>query len=343
MDLRPYLDQENQKELFQQGLKLISRGDLCYQPFILADGVEVGEGQNLVENYRGCQSIFDHNVYLAPEFRGSWTSDRSLAADPKYFSRCNERYRLCYRTIAATISAKVDLPSSSIMEVGCNAGLTLFYLAQQGAARCLGIDSTDYQHTFRWLNTVLGTRVQFQRDHYDNLMHALRQDPGRFDVVINTVFLNHQSDPLHCLAYLARRAKKGLFLWVLLNSSEDMVIRYGAVAGIHDLGAGRPFPTSFGNDVSISKPLLLESLRALGFADVMFVGLPQSSELTVPDGITAFTMLYASRTTPLAEEPALWSELWNQTKHRIRKVDKKFLGGAVRRYARARRDVKDTE
>ena len=154
MDLRPYL--ADRPEVFKAGAQLVVKAQLWYQPFILADGFEIGEGQNLAENYRGCESLLDNNVSLAPQHLSLWSGNaRKLAVDPEYFSQCNHRYRLCYQRIADTIATNVDLASSTIMELGCNTGLTLFYLAQRGAARCLGIDGTDYCRQFRWLNTTL--------------------------------------------------------------------------------------------------------------------------------------------------------------------------------------------
>ncbi len=216
MDLRPYL--VGRDDLLREGISLVQAGRLWYQPFILADGIEVGEGQNLADGYHGCQSIFDGNVGLAPVHHRLWKNNsRRLATDLEYFSECNERYRLCYKRLAETIALHVDLSSSSILEIGCNSGLTLFNLAKMGAKHCYGADWTDYQDVFGWLNRVLGTNVQFRSSTYDNLAHRFSARIKPADVVVNTVFLNHQSDPLHCLSALADFAQKGLMLWILLN------------------------------------------------------------------------------------------------------------------------------
>src|SRR5262249_39687885 len=150
MDLRPYL--VGRDDLLREGISLVQAGKLWYQPFILADGIEVGEGQNLAENYQACQSIFDGNVSLSLAYRGLWKNNpRKLAPEPEHFSNCNERYRFCYKRLADIVAWHVDLSSVSVLEVGCNSGLTLFYLAKMGANRCCGTDWTHYEKVFAWL------------------------------------------------------------------------------------------------------------------------------------------------------------------------------------------------
>ena len=296
MDLRRYL--VGRDDLLREGISLVQTGRLWYQPLILADGIEIGEGQNLADGYQGCQSIFDGNVALALEHHGLWErNSRKLATDPTYFSECNERYRLCYKRLVETIASRVDLQSSSILEIGCNSGLTLFYLATMGAKHCCGADWTDYQDVFGWLNRVLGTNVQFHCSTYDNLVHRFSTRIKPADVVVNTVFLNHQSDPLHCLAALADLAQKGLMLWILLNDDPHMSVRYGDVSGIHDLGAKKLFPLSFHNNVTLSKSLLLASLRRLGFGKVEFFPQPESGPSIPPKAMAPFTLVYATRTS----------------------------------------------
>lgn len=291
MDLRPYL--AGRDDLLREGIELIQAGKLWYQPFILAEGVEVGEGQNIVDGYRGCESLYDWNVSLSSQYRALWQgSPRKLAVDPVYFSKCNERYRLCYKQIVDTIASRVDLSSSSILEVGCNTGQVLFWLATLGAQSCVGVDWTDYRKEFSWLNRTLGTNVKFMRGRYHNIKHRLTVRAGRADVVVNTVFLNHQSDLLHCLSYLADQARKGLFLWILLNDHEEFIVRYGALEGVHDFGSWRYFPESLHNDVSISRPFLIAALGRLGFGRVEFMERPA----TMPETMSGFWMVYAHRT-----------------------------------------------
>src|SRR5262245_24912276 len=128
MDLRPHL---KNGPLFDEGLALIQQAKLWYQPFILADGVEVGEGQHLEDRYLNCQSLFDNNVFLDGAHRRCWEGNtRKLAADGRYFSDCNRKFRLCYERIAAAIVSRFDgdISGLSVLEIGCNTGLNLFNL-----------------------------------------------------------------------------------------------------------------------------------------------------------------------------------------------------------------------
>ena len=117
------------------------------------------------------------------------------------------------------------------------------------------------------------------------------------DVVINTVFLNHQCDPIQLLCYLADHARQALFLWVLLdNRGNELSIRFGQVSGIHDLGAGKPLPLSFHNDVRISTSLLRNCLQQLGFGEIEFVEFPPVEDDLMPTSLRAFRMVWARRT-----------------------------------------------
>lgn len=299
MDLRPFL--QHNDDLLQEGIALIQRGEMWYQPFILADGIEVGEGQNMEDWYEGCISLLDNNVYLDEAHRHLWKGNtRKLAENGTRFAACNRKYRLCYERAAEIIMSRLggDLSEASFVEIGCNTGLTLFNLAVRGARECIGIDWTDHGRVFAWLNKLLKTDVRFISASYDNLSHTIPEvDVPVVDVVLNTIFVNHQSDPMHFLCYLADRAKKGLFLWILFDErGSEMTIRYGEVAGVHDLGAGKPFPLSFHNDIVMSKALLVESLRQLGFGEVEFIEHPTEWELSPPRCLIPHKMLYARRT-----------------------------------------------
>jgi SAM-dependent methyltransferase len=242
-------------------------------------------------------SIFDHNVFAASAYKALLKkSGRKFAENLEYFRACNQRYRLWYVRLAEYIDLHADLSHSSVLEIGCNTGLLLFYVAKMGASECIGVDWTDYASEFCWLNNVLNTNVAFYQSQYDNLAHRFDTKISIADVVVNTVFLNHQSDPLHCLATLADHARKGLMLCVLSHESLRMDLRFGTVEGLHDLGARRRFPLSLHNDVSISKPLLLWSLRELGFNKVEFFPQPECGPNAPPKAIQPFLVVYATRT-----------------------------------------------
>lgn len=284
-------------------MKLIQSGQLWYQPFILADGIEVGEGQNLDELYSNTHSIFDHNVFLSPEHRSYWLGNpRKLATDGAYFRACNRKYRFGYEFLAEHIVARMggDISTASFLEIGCNTGLNLFNLAKRGAGSCVGVDWTENGPVFEWLNDLLDTQVRFLCGSYDGLTHTIPGvDVPHADVVINTVFVNHQCDPIQVLCYLADHARKGLFLWILLDerSGDELMVTYDRMTGVHDLGAaGRPLPLNFYNGVRPSTALLKECLCRLGFEDIEFVAPPANAHELLPRALRPFQMVWARRT-----------------------------------------------
>jgi hypothetical protein len=92
--------------------------------------------------------------------------------------------------------------------LGCNTCLILFYCALRGA-KCFGQIGSITVGRLIGSNRVLSCDVRFRRGVYDNLSHRLDGDPGEFDILVNSTFMLHRSDPLHCLSYLADRARKG--------------------------------------------------------------------------------------------------------------------------------------
>jgi len=190
MDLRPYL--RDKPELLNKGVELIKSSHLFYQPFILSDDIEVGEGRNMCESYADVNSVFDLNVYAPNLDLGS----RKKAQDLPQFRRYNEEYRSIYNYITSVICKQFngDISNLSFAEIGTNTGLNLFNLALNGAKKCYGYDWNDMTPVFDWLNQVLDTNVQFTQSNYNNLYHRLDNliDAPEVDVMINTVFTNHQ-------------------------------------------------------------------------------------------------------------------------------------------------------
>jgi SAM-dependent methyltransferase len=253
-----------------------------------------------------------------------------LAGDAEYFTQCNQHYRRFYERVVEIICEhNRDLAHTSFLEIGSNTGLNLFNLAARGARDITGVDWTDHRPAFAWLNKVLGSSVRFVHGSYDNLRHTIDADVPEADVVLNTVFMNHQCDPLQFLAYVCDRARKGVFLWILLNDDSEMSISYGRVSGVHDLGAGKRFPLTFHNDVVISRSLVVESLRQLGFGDVAF---PDALPDSPMHGLGSFTMIYAHRTAEIRSaywptqatrpEPARSSDLLGTCVGAIRRLIK---------------------
>jgi hypothetical protein len=265
MDLRKYITCDGQLE---QGLELIRQNLLFYQPYILADDLEVGEGYNFCEQYRNVETVFDMNVYAGSRNVGK----RKQPSDPAYFRQCNQEYRAIYDFITEQLCLNLegDISGLAFAELGCNTGLNLFNLTRKGARECYGFDSNDLTPIFSWMNSLLGTKVRFTTGNYCNLTHKfLGGTVPEVDVMINTVFLNHQCDPLQFLSYMCDRARVGVFLWVLIEPvpNGECVVRYPRKPPHDILETGRPFPLYFNNNVRVSEPLLKLSLERLGFGD----------------------------------------------------------------------------
>ncbi|MBV8939531.1 MAG: hypothetical protein JO089_06800, partial [Alphaproteobacteria bacterium] len=168
MDLRPYIQTPKQ---LAQGIALIRSKHLFYQPFILADDVEVGEGQNLHDEYQGVTQIWDYNVYAPHHDADQGKQPEDLAV----FRQRNQEYRSIYTYISDQIcNRNPDIANLTVGEIGCNTGLNLFNMALRGAKRCYGYDWNDMQPVFSWLNRLLGTRVEFTQATYDNLYHRFK-------------------------------------------------------------------------------------------------------------------------------------------------------------------------
>ena len=302
MDLRPYI---KTREQLDRGINLIKNKMLSYQPFILADDIEVGEGMNLHDGYREDHFLFDLNAYA----KGMDIGQGKQPPDPARFRQCNQEYRQMYEYVCESIVKNVgaSIENLSFCELGCNTGLTLFYLALRGAHSCHGIDKNDTHAVFAWLNDILGTNVSFSKASYSNLYHEFEGiDLEPVDVMINTVFTNHQCDPLQFLCYMCDRAKTGVFLWVLLSGLADCAIGFPP-AQLTPLKTGGAFPLYFNNGVQLSESLLRVALARLGFEDVRLIDkfVPSEKWDRFQSG---FRMFYARRTQP-------WKSAYWTAKH----------------------------
>lgn len=336
MDLRPYINSQHRLDV---GVSLIRRGLLGYQPFLLSEDIEVGEGYNLCTKYAGVESVYDLNAYAKGIDLG-----RKQPIDVGLFRRCNAEYRQIYEYVCDQIEAKIGVQGLSFAEIGCNTGLLLFMLAKRGAADCYGYDWTGMSPVFSWLNGVLGTDVRFRRGVYSNLSHRfLGPRVKEADVMINTVFLNHQCDPLQFLCFLCDRASKGVFLWVLVDGEDKCGIFYPETTPHDILERKRAFPLSFNNAVAISEPLLRVSLSRLGFDEFVPIARfePCPTWSNFQDG---FRMFFARRTRDVKSaywrlgnerlavtqesllariEPLFYTKLWTKV---LRPIKKAVLG-----------------
>lgn len=301
MDLRPYIKNHNQ---VARGIELIKHGLIFYQPFIIDENLEVGEGQNFVDQYKDVKHVHDLNVYA----NGFDVGARKLATDKEYFRQCNAEYRAWYDFITDNIIKLTpeNIANLSVAEIGCNTGLTLFNFAKRGAKVCAGFDWNEMRPVFNWLNDILDTKVEFGKGTWNNLYHVFSAgNIPEVDIMINTIFTNHQCDPMQFITYLCDRARKGVFLWLLVNNLDVPAIQYPASPPHEILVTQSPFPLYFNNDVSISKPLLDIMFKRLGFEKVTELK-PEITNLKWKNFMTSFRMFYAQRTQDI--KSAYWKK-----------------------------------
>lgn len=276
MDLREFpLSVEQRRRAFE----LLKAGYLRYQPFIIADDIEGGAGQTLADPSVELEHVFDDTAYYDPAMH---SGPGRLATNLAGFRAGNAEWRSFFDAISELIVRRLgrELTSLSIGEIGCNAGLHLFNLARRGAVNCTGYDRTDFAETFELLNEVLGTAVRFELGNWDSLTHRFEGAlVPEHDLMISGAVLNHQSDPLQHLAFVCDRARRAVLLWVQTAPDLD---RSGGAEPCALVFPGdptkclgyMPFPHYFNAEIRFSEPLLLVSLRELGFGKVEKITLP---------------------------------------------------------------------
>jgi len=228
---------------------------LNYQPFVLSDDVCTGVAHSWVSTSDGGRS---QNV---PDF----VLDRR---------RCDgalwERFWDANRRLAAMYDDFVDaivqhVPGGTMLDVACNNGYFIVRGAERGMSRCVGYDLGDYSQAVGFLNSVVGTKAQFENVAYDSWKHEI---PGcqQYDVVVASNIMQHISDPLYFLSFLGGRARKALFLFTGMGDTNEYLVYYSAPNRFYK---DRKFPLGFDNDVGVSRGLLWESLKQLGFAQII--------------------------------------------------------------------------
>lgn len=291
MDLRPY--QINPQQLVE-AQNLVKQHLLFYQPYIITDTLEVGEGQNFHDGYLQEDSIYGYSVYSEQDLQ----LGKSQAKNLEHFRNCNADYRKLYDSIADQIVDyfKHNISDMTISEMGCNSGLHLFNLAVRGAKNCTGYDWNNMNPVFNWLNKVLGTDVKFHQAVWNRLYHRLEgANFPSVDLVISAVVLNHQIDFLQHLSFLCDHAKQAIFLWVLtekndatdgyaaawnFEASKQYGISYAQPNSLRPIirgsdWEGHPFPLCFDHGICISDPLLRCSLEHLGFEKIIQLEMPE--------------------------------------------------------------------
>ena len=111
--------------------------------------------------------------------------------------------------------------------------------------------------------------------------HLKTYDIPQVDVMLNTVFTNHQFDPLQFISYCCDRSKKAVFFWALIdiyNPNEYSL--FFPESSPHEKiisSENRDFPLNYNNNVRFTEKLFRNTLSQCGFGEVKKI-IPEVSE-----------------------------------------------------------------
>lgn len=126
----------------------------------------------------------------------------------------------------------------------------------------------------------LSNHYAFESLFYRRDKNLKTYDVPQVDVMLNTVFTNHQFDPLQFIAYCCDRSKKLVFFWALIDeSSDNCSLRFPESSPHEEVisAEGRDFPINYNNDVRFSEKLFYNILSHCGFGEVKKI-IPEVSE-----------------------------------------------------------------
>src|SRR5436190_14384365 len=150
MDLRPY---NLTAEQIEKAKGFISNRLLWYQPFIITDTLETGEGMNFRDHQGERGSVYWPDAPAAIR--------ELIVRDLDRFRSGNEGLRQIYeRLIDALIRELGKVSELTFAEVGCNSGYFVHALGLRGAKRTIGFDFAVNYDLFAWFNEILGTRSE---------------------------------------------------------------------------------------------------------------------------------------------------------------------------------------
>jgi SAM-dependent methyltransferase len=237
----------------------VEQGTAClnYQPFILDDDICTGVAYSWIGTSDGGRSQNARDFVL----------DRR-----KCDGRLWERFWDANRRLASMYDDFLDaivkhVPQGTLLDVACNNGYFLVRGMERGMSQCVGYDLVDYSASVAFLNSVVGTKAKFHNAGYDSWTHEIA-GCDEYDVVVATNIMQHVSDPLYFLNFLGRRARKALFLFHGVGDTDEYLVYYAPPNRFYS-EKDRPFPVGFDNHVTLSRGLLWESLKQLGFTNII--------------------------------------------------------------------------
>lgn len=135
---------------------------------------------------------------------------------------------------------------------------------QNGMKRATGYDREDYSTSIAFLNEVTGSEAKFVHQAYSSWSHSISQCEPH-DVVVASSIMCHISDPLYYLAFLGKMAREAIFYFGGMGTEPGYRVYYSKPNRFY---SSDEFPVCFDCDVGLSKDLLFDSLRMLGFKTI---------------------------------------------------------------------------
>ncbi|MBS0154074.1 MAG: hypothetical protein JSS38_05760 [Nitrospira sp.] len=248
MDLRKFGITQNQVQA--------ARECLNYQPFILSDEIITGVAYSWLHHQDGGRRayglhefVFDRSVEAEDVWRKAYDANRRLATMYDCFlDHIAERF-----------------PGCSLADMACNNGYFVVGAALRGLRTCTGFDRADYSSSVSFLCSLTGVDVEFRHRSYDSWNHTV-QDFAPHDIVVASQIMQHLSDPLYFLSFVASRAKKALLLFTGMGDTDEFLVYYQQPNRFY---TDAKFPVCFDNDVGLSRGLLFKSLDMLGFDEII--------------------------------------------------------------------------
>ena len=258
MDLRSFIRTPAD---IQEAKALIVQEHFFYQPFCIADDLEVGGGYEFVRRRPGAGMVYwpgyerERERYPGPRIK---TIDPALGSE---FRIANDAVRKVYNGFVDQICEQIaDIRSKSVADVGCSNGYMPVSLALRGLRGAVGYDQNDHSGCFRFLNRLLGTSVPFVHARYDPVDGRIPGCPTH-DVVLSMSVLQHMTEPFRHLHFLRSITREALFLMTNVWDDDDYLVRYGEPNATSDFA----YPWCFDNSVYFSDKLLRKALEKAGF------------------------------------------------------------------------------
>tara|TARA_A100001388_G_C28742794_1_gene487793 strand:- start:486 stop:1592 length:1107 start_codon:yes stop_codon:yes gene_type:complete len=116
------------------------------------------------------------------------------------------------------------------------------------------------------------SNYSFEKLLWKREKHLKSFDVPEVDVMLNTVFTNHQFDPMQFIAYCCDRSKKAVFFWSLVDIyNPDHHTLFFPGSSPHEeiiISEDRDFPLNVNNNVRMTEKLFKHTLSQCGFANI---------------------------------------------------------------------------